>query len=187
MQPINDNLIVIEPGDPLQGIDDCLKIYLSGSMDVSGNMPWQQKFINALAKMTVPHPENPEVPDYSMFKFAIINPTCPVNGEPTLDNPEFVQKTQWMIQCQGEADVIFCNLLRKSTNISAILDYFVWAQSGKLVARIPGDNIFYPRAKMISEAFGVPLLGDSGSVIQVFEAIFGSIPKFAELQQFGLQ
>lgn len=185
MQQINENLIVLSPGDQPQ--NDCLKIYLSGSLDVSGaGIPWQQKFINGLSKMTIPHPENSSIPDYSTFKFAVINPLGPSNGEPTLDNPEYVQKTQWALQCQSEADVIFCNLLRKSTLISSIQDFLVWSQSGKLIVRCPSENVFYPQVSLLSQTFGIPLVGDSGSVIQVMETIFNGIPKFAELKQYGL-
>lgn len=188
MQQINENLIILSPGESYGDIgNDCLKIYLSGSLDMSGNgIPWQQKFINGLSKMTVPHPENPELPDYSMFKFAVVNPLGPANGEPTLDNPEYVQKFQWSLQCIGESDVIFCNFLRKSKLPSAINDLLIWAQSGKVVARVPTDSVFYPTIKLLSGAFGIPLVGDSGSVIQAMEAIFNGIPKFAELKQFGI-
>lgn len=188
MQQINENLIVLSPGDPLQEVaSDCLKIYLSGSLDVSGSgIPWQQKFINGLSKMTVPHPENPEIPDYSMFKFAVINPLSPSNGEPTLDNPEYVQKAQWSLQCIGESDVMFCNFLRRSKLPSAINDFLVWSQSGKVVVRIPGDSVFFPTVKILSDTFGIPMVGESGSVLQVMDAIFSGIPKFAELKQYGL-
>lgn len=188
MQQINENLIVLSPGDQLQGIaDDCLKIYLSGSLDVSGiGIPWQQKFINGLTKMTTPHPEDQSVPDYSTFKFAVINPLGPSNGEPTLNNPEYVQKTKWALQCQGMADVIFCNVLKKSKLPSAINDFLIWSQSGKVVARVPQESVFFPMVSLLSQAFGIPLVGDSGSVIQVMDAIFNGIPKFQELKQYGL-
>ena len=188
MQQINENLIVLSPGDQLQGVaDDCLKIYLSGSLDMSGNgIPWQQKFINGLSKMTVPHPEDPSIPDYSMFKFAVINPLGPANGEPTLDNPEYVQKTQWALQCQGMVDVIFCNLLKKSKLPSAINDFLIWAQSGKVVVRAPQESVFFPMISLLSQTFQIPLVSDSGSVIQVMDTMFKSNPKFQELSQYGL-
>ena len=188
MQQINENLIMLSPGDQLQGVaTDCLKIYLSGSLDVSGvGIPWQQKFINGLSKMTVPHPDSPNIPDYSNFKFAVINPLGPANGEPSMDNPEFVQKAQWCLQCQGEADVIFCNFLKKSSLLSAIQDFLVWSQSGKVVVRIPQESLFFPTVSIISGRFGIPIVGDAGSVINVMDTIFNGIPKFQELKQYGL-
>lgn len=187
MQPINENLVMLSPGDSFQGLDDCLKIYLSGSLDMSGNgVPWQQKFINGLSKMTAPGPKEPGCPDYSTFKFAVVNPLGPSNGEPILDNPEYVQKMQWSLQCQGEADVIFCNFLKKSKLPSAINDFLVWSQSGKVVVRVPGESVFFPTVKILSEAFHIPVVGDSSSIIKVMEAIFQGIPKFQELTQYGL-
>lgn len=185
MQQVNENLVVISPGEQAPG--DCLKIYLSGSLDMSGKgTPWQQKFINGLSKLTVQHPDSPDIPDFSMFKFAVINPLGPANGEPTLDNPEYVQKIQWCLQNQQEADVIFCNFLKKSTMMSAVQDFLVWSQSGKVVVRIPEESTFYPIVSTLSGTFGVPIIGGSGSVIDVMNTIFGSIPKFQELKQYGI-
>lgn len=188
MQQLNENLLILQPGDIFQETyNDALKIYLSGSLSLDNNkLPWQQKFINGLAKMTVPHPEDQTIPDYSMFKFLIFNPLIPSNGEPTIDNPEYVQKIQWEIQGQTTADVIFCNFLKRSTKLSAIQDFLLWAQSGKVVTRIPIESVFYPTINVLSKSFNIPCVGDTGSVIEVMQTIFTQIPKFNELAQFGL-
>ena len=188
MQQINENLLVLSPGDPYDvSYDNFLKIYLSGSLDLgNGGIPWQQKFINGLSKLTVPHPESPNIPDYSKFKFLVFNPLMPVNGEANISNPEYVQKVQWELGMQQQADVIFCNFLKKSALISAISGYLLWAQSGKVVCRCPMECVFFPQVKMVSDTFQVPLVGDTGSVIQVMDTIFQSIPKFNELLNYDL-
>ena len=55
MQQINEHLLVLSPGDPYDpSYENYLRIYLSGSLDFSGKLPWQQKFINGLTKLTTP-------------------------------------------------------------------------------------------------------------------------------------
>ena len=63
MQQINENLLVLSPGDPYdESYENYLKIYLSGSLDLGGKgISWQEKFINGLSKLTTPHPDSPEI------------------------------------------------------------------------------------------------------------------------------
>lgn len=188
MNQINENILVLSPGDQYdETYENYLKIYLSGSLDISGKgISWQEKFINGLAKLTTPHPESPEIPDYSAYKFLIINPLMPVSGEPTINNPQFLEKARWELGMMGQADVIFCNFLKKSTMLSAIQGYLLWAQSGKVVCRCPIESTFYSQIKVISDTFGVPMVGDTGSVIKVMDTIFQSIPKFNELLNYNI-
>ena len=190
MQQINENLLVLQPGDPYQEVyENFLKIYLSGSLDLGVGKPglsWQEKFINGLSKMTLPHPNEPNIPDYSKFRFLVFNPLVPVNGAPSIDNPEFVQKSQWELNMMGSADVIFCNFLRKSTNLSAISGFLLWAQSGKIVCRCPMDSMFYAQIKVISDTFQIPLVGDTGSVISVMDTMFQVNQKFNQLLNYNL-
>lgn len=185
---VNENLLVMQPGDQIgpEIGEDYLKIYLSGSLDVGGSgIPWQQKFINGLAAMTGPE-QKEGVPDYRAFKFLVINPLGPANGEPKVDNPEYVQKMQWEQGMMQQCDAIFCNFLKKSVKISAISGLLLWAQSGKVVCRCPMESVFYGQVKILSDIYGYPMVGDTGSVIKVMETMFQSIPKFVELQNFNL-
>lgn len=188
MQQINENLLVLSPGDQYQETyEDYLKIYLSGSLDLSGKgLSWQEKFINGLSKLTTPHPDAPGIPDYSQYKFLVFNPLMPVNGEASVDNPEYLQKTQWELGMQQQADAIFCNFLKRSTALSAIQGFLLWAQSGKVIVRCPLESTFYSQVKMISDTFQVPMVGDTGSVIKVMESMFTCIPKFNELLNYNL-
>lgn len=188
MQQINGNVVMISPGDAYdERFEDYLKIYLSGSLDLGGkSTPWQQKFINGLSKLTVKHPNKPELPDYTGFKFLVFNPLVPVNGEPSVDNPEFVQKLNWELEMMERSDVIFCNFLKKSVLISAISGYLLNAQTGKVICRCPIECNFYPQVKVLSDKYGIPLLGNSGSLIDAMKTMFEFIPKFKELANFSL-
>ena len=55
MQQISQNLYVLGPTDQWDGtLDGCIKIYLSGSIDLAKDPGWQERFINGLTKMTDP-------------------------------------------------------------------------------------------------------------------------------------
>lgn len=181
MQQLAENLVILQPGDPYQDLyENYLKIYLSGSLGVS-EIPWQQKFINGLQTFSGRGEK------YGSQKFLVINPLAPVNGEPNLGNPEFVQKTQWELQMMSSADVIFCNFLKKSTSPGALYGYLLWAQSGKVICRCPEESMFFSQVKLVSDCFGVPLLGNTDSVIQVLDTMFKTNQKFSGSLNYGLE
>lgn len=187
MQQVNGNLIVMNPGDMIDDTyNDYLKIYLAGSLDFGPRMPWQQKFINGLSMLATPHPESPNIPDYSKYKFVVFNPLVPMNGGPDLNNPDFINKMQWENNMMQSSDAIFFNFLKRASNFNSTIFYYLFAQSGKMVCRCPNESIFFPYLKTISDFYGIPFLGDTGSVITVMDTMFNYIPKFVELSKYNL-
>ena len=91
MQQINENLVVITAGEPWEeAMNDYLKIYLGGSIDLGEKFNWHGKFIQGMTKLTDPISGDPR---YNDKKFLIMSPRVPVmNPSPTLDNVEFVNK-----------------------------------------------------------------------------------------------
>ena len=96
MQQINENLLVLNVGDPF---DDSyagfLKIFLSGSTDLSGiaKTDWQTQVINAFTRLTDPYNGDPR---FNRMKFILMNPKIPIkNHTMDLSNQEFVSKVQW--------------------------------------------------------------------------------------------
>lgn len=182
MQQINENLVILQPGDPIEEIyRDMIKIYLTGTLDLNENkIPWQQKFINALAKITTSEPIE-GMPDLRGIKFLVINTLAPTNGPATLDNPEFTQKLQWELQNSEMADVIFCNYLKKGKSWGSLGGLLLNAKSEKLVVRCPIDSEFYGYIKILGQNFGFPVVGDSASAMVIIKAMFESVPKLVDL------
>lgn len=187
MQQINNNLIVLNPGDQWDDIyAGYLKIYLSGSSDLSGALKtdWQTKFINAMTRLT-----DPQVGDtrFNNMKFLIMNPKIPIkNPVPDLSNQEFTMKLQWELQMMSMADGIFCNFLKKSQAPSAMYGFLMNAGTQKVVTRCPQEYQGYAYINMICIQYGIPMLGDSGTVIDVLNKFFEYIPKFQEVANTGL-
>ena len=182
MQQINENLIVLQPGDPIEeSFGDMIKIYLSGTLDLNQNkIPWQQKFINALARIMSEEPKN-DMPDLRNFKFLIINPLIPTNGPMILDNPEFVQKINWELQCLELSDVIFCNFLKKGKEWSSLSGLMMNIRSEKMICRCPIDSEFYGYIKILGQNFGFPVVGDTSSALVIIKTMFESVPKLKDL------
>jgi hypothetical protein len=168
--------------DSLSG---CIKIYLSGSIDLGNPIGWQEKFINGLTKLTDP------VSGDDRFKgksYCIFNPKMAItNPSPTLDNQEFCGKVLWEYQMMAQSDLVFCNFMKKSKANSAVYGLLLNAQiPGKTIIRCPLEYCRYPMVKLISEAYQIPLLGDSGSVLDVMGLAFDRCEKFKVTNEYGL-
>lgn len=186
MQQISQNLYVLGPTDQWDGtLDGCIKIYLSGSIDLAKDPGWQERFINGLAKMTDPVNGDERLKAKS---YCVFNPRFPIqNPSPTLDNQEFCTKVLWEAQMLGISDIVFVNFMKKSKVSSAIYGFLLSAQStGKTIVRCPLEYCRYPMVKLLTQAYQIPLLGDSGSVRDVMEIALQSCPKFQEDTEFGL-
>jgi hypothetical protein len=185
MQQINENLVVIFAGDPWEeAMNDYLKIYLGGSVDLGEKFNWHGKFIQGLTKLTDPIAGDPR---YNDKKFLIMSPRVPViNPSPTLDNPEFINKKRWEFDMLKKSDVVFCNFLKKATTPGAINELLLMATSGKLVVRCPLDYFNYPTIKTISDSFGFPIFGETANTLDILQYMFTSIPKFVNIQNYGL-
>jgi hypothetical protein len=189
MQQINENLVVLQPGDPFEEIfGDMIKIYLSGTLDLIGGpnkLPWQQKFINALAKISSEEPRE-GMPDLRNIKFLVINPLAPTDGPMSLDNDGFVQKIQWELQCQEQADIIFCNFLKKGKDWNSLTGLLLNSKGNKLVVRCPIDSEFYGLIKILGQNFEFPVVGDSASAYVIVKAMAETNQKLKDLLENGI-
>lgn len=185
MQQINENLLVINAGDPWEeAMNDYLKIYLGGSIDLGEKYNWQNKFIAGMTKLTDSQAGDPR---YNDKKFLIMNPRVAVmNPSPTLDNPEYINKMRWEFDMLKKADAVFCNFSKKSTVPSALNELLLMVTSGKLVVRCPLDYCNYPTIKVVSDSFGFPIFGETANTLDIMQYIFTSISKFTDIQNYGL-
>lgn len=187
MLQVNEKILVLNPGDQLPTLtNDSIKLYLGGTMDFSSsNNDWQQKFIEGLAKLTDP------LKGLLMYKnvsWIIFNPHVlpTTNLAPSLDNPEFVQTMQWRIQMMDLADVVFLNIMNKSTSPIPVLEFGTMTTSGKLVVRCGENYQIYSQIRLYCEKYQIPLLTGKTSVKDVLLAMGSYTQKFQELQSLQL-
>lgn len=185
MQEINKNLIVIGIEDKWDdSMNDYLKIYLCGSIDLGETFNWHDKFISGLGKLVDPKTGDPRFNDK---KYLVMNPRVDIkNPEISLENPEFVAKTEWELQMIRLSDGIFCNFLKKSKSPFGMHGFLLGVSSGRMIVRCPLEYINYPYVKLVTSNLDIPLLGDSGTTIDVLLELFRCAPKFNEVANFGL-
>lgn len=188
MNQVKNNLLVLGPGDQIpDGTEDALKIYLSGTVDLSGNekFMWQEKFINGMSELV---DQEKGLIMFKKYNYIIFNPYyVPQNPAPHIMNPEFTNLKMWETQCLEVADGIFCNFLKRSTSAIPLFEFGYTARSGKLVVRCPEEYQNYALVKFYCENFNIPLLpGKTGSILSVLQSLFAYCPKFQELGNSNL-
>jgi hypothetical protein len=188
MQQINDNLIVLNPGDQL---DDSmssyyLKIFLAGSVDLADTFNWQDKFIQGMSKLVDPRMGDPR---FKGKKYILLNPRTNItNPAASLDNPEFTTKFSWELAMIKAADAVFCNFLKRAQAPIGMYEFCLAAYTGKTIVRCPMEYFGYPFVKLVSQDQGgaLSILGDKATVIDVLLEMFNRIPVFQETTKYGL-
>lgn len=175
MNQVSANVMVLYPGEiPPPGCEDAIKLMLVGSVDArpDGKFDWGGKFINGLVDICDPVKG---ILQYRGLRFLVFNSVVPSSNPgapPTVDNEEFVGKTNWMIQSIGESDLIFCNFLKKSTNPFPLFWLGLMAQTGKLVVRCPDQYMGYGLVQVVCKNYNIPLMpGKVGSVLAIVQAM----------------
>jgi len=187
MYQVNERIVVLNPGDQVPAItNDSVKVYLAGTMDFgAAENDWQNIWVDGLSKLSDP------IKGLLLIKnvnWIVFNPKVPPqqNLAPTLDNQEFVQTMQWRMTMMDMADVVFLNIMNKSTSPIPILEFGSLLTSGKLIVRCGEQHQIYSQIRLYCEKYNVPLLTGKTSVKDVILAAGNYIQKFRDLQQSQL-
>lgn len=197
MKTISDNVIVIEMGEQLPpGTEDAIKILLVGTesidnptVDPSGlpsTYDWQSKFAQGTA--SVANPEDGLIM-FKNAKYIIINakyipvmtPDITVPG-----NMELVNKYNWILEMANVADIIFCNILKKTTSPIPLMEFGLFSTSQKLVMRCPESYQYYQVVKLICERNKIPLLHSKSTVKDALFSAYSFCRRFQDLQKYQL-
>ena len=178
MQQVHNNLIILNVGDmPTEVmVNSCLSIYIDGSMSMTDNLDWTQKFINGLAILS-----NPQTGDerFKKFRFMVYNPRYkPQNATPDLKNPEFVNVNDWKLNSMAQAQACFFNFLKKSQSPAPLFSLGILCgqiASGvpnKTIIRCPVEYMSYPTVKYYSNKYGIPCFNSNLNVKTAIESFF---------------
>lgn len=189
MNQVLDNLLVLGPGEAIpEGAEDSLKLYLAGSVDLSGNEKymWQDKFIAGMAELVGP---DHGLLMFQKYNYIVFNPYyVPQNSAPNIMNPEFGMLKQWEFMAMDMADGIFCNFLKRSTSPLPLFNFGYVCRSGKVVVRCPDEYYQYALIRFICQNYNIPLLpGKTGSILSVLQSLFAYCPAFQEATNSSLQ
>lgn len=195
MKTISDNVIVIEMGEQLPpGTEDAIKILLVGTESVDniapnsepGTYDWQNKFIQGTA--SIANPQDGLIM-FKNAKYVIINAKyIPVITPDAMTpaNQELINKYNWILEMANCSDIIFCNILKKTTSPIPLMEFGLFATSQRLVVRCPETYQYFQVVKLICERSNIPLLQSKSTVKDVIFSAYSFCKKFQELQKYQL-
>lgn len=195
MKNISDNVIVLEMGEPIPpGSEDAIKILLVGSESIDGQTAigqpgtydWQSKFAQGVASIANP---NDGLIMFKNAKYLIINSKyIPViTPDPMIpENTELMNKYNWILDMSNAADIIFCNILKKTTSPIPLMEFGLFVPSQKLVMRCPETYPYFQLVKLICERSQVPLLQSKSTVKDALFSAYSFCKRFQELQKYQL-
>lgn len=192
MKNISENVIVLEVGEPIPpGSDDAIKILLVGteSIDgpgVEGTYDWQSKFAQGIA--SIANPDDGLIM-FKNAKYLIINSKyIPViTPDPMIpENTELFNKYNWILEMANASDIIFCNILKKTTSPIPLMEFGLFATSQKLVMRCPETYPYFQLVKLICERSNIPLLQSKSTVKDALFSAYSFCKRFQELQKYQL-
>lgn len=195
MKNISDNVIVLEMGEPIPpGSEDAIKILLVGSESIDGQTAngqpgtydWQSKFAQGVASIANP---NDGLIMFKNAKYLIINSKyIPViTPDPMIpENAELMNKYNWILDMSNTADIIFCNILKKTTSPIPLMEFGLFVPSQKLVMRCPETYPYFQLVKLICERSQVPLLQSKSTVKDALFSAYSFCKRFQELQKYQL-
>lgn len=197
MKQISDNVIMIQMGEQIPpGSDDAIKILLVGTESIDtpsatapsqpGTFDWQAKFAQGTASVANP---NDGLIMFKNARYVIINAkyipmTMPDVTMP--ENTELINKYNWIMDMANAADIIFCNILKKTTNPIPLMEFGLFVPSQKLVVRCPEAYPYFQIVKLICERNKLPLLQSKSTVKDVLFSAYSFCKKFQDLQRYQL-
>ena len=195
MEQLASNISVLHVGEPMPaaGVEDYVKIALVGSTDLidGGQLDWYSAFCNGLVAIAG-RESNRGVNIFKNLNYLIFSCKTPpvANGIISPENPEFMTHWSWVQDVATLSDGIFCNFLKRSTNIMPFYWFTLFATSGKLVCRVPSetDYIYAGLVSATCQRFNIPMFpGKMGNVMSVIQAFFSFIPKMQLLNNPAIQ
>ena len=197
MKTISDNVIVIEMGEQLPpGTEDAIKILLVGTESIDNTTvnptgqpstyDWQSKFAQGTA--SIANPQDGLIM-FKNTKYVIINAKYIPVMTPDIaapGNQELVNKYNWILEMANCADIIFCNILKKTTSPIPLMEFGLFATSQKLVVRCPETYQYFQLVKLICERSNIPLLQSKSTVKDALFSAYSFCKRFQEMQKYQL-
>lgn len=133
---------VITSPQPLQQDDPRPRIFLAGSINMGQTRDWQAEFAAALSGLDV----------------IILNPRredWDTGWRTEADEPEFRRQVEWELQALESADVIVMYLDPGSQSPISLLEFGLYARSGRLIVLCPPGFWRKGNVDVTAEYYGV--------------------------------
>lgn len=143
------NAIVVTPpakpdwDNPLVNFEKYKKIFLAGSIEMGKAEDWQNEIIQA-------------VQDSRRIIFNPRREQWDASWEQSIDNPKFREQVEWELNALEEADMIILNLVPETMSPISLLEFGLFARSGKLVVYCPDGFWRKGNVDVVCEKYNVP-------------------------------
>ena len=119
------------------------KIFLAGSIEMGKAEDWQRKIIDA-------------VKDSERVIFNPRRENWDSSWEQTIDNPQFKEQVDWELDALESSDMIIMNLVPETMSPISLLEFGLFARSGKLVVYCPDGFWRKGNVDVVCEKYKVP-------------------------------
>jgi len=119
------------------------KIFLAGSIEMGKAEDWQKKIIEA-------------VKDSDRVIFNPRRENWDSSWEQTIDNPQFKEQVDWELDALESSDMIIMNLVPETMSPISLLEFGLFARSGKLVVYCPDGFWRKGNVDIVCEKYKVP-------------------------------
>ena len=119
------------------------KIFLAGSIEMGKAEDWQSKIIEA-------------VKDTQRVIFNPRRESWDSSWEQSIDNPKFKEQVEWELDALENADMIILNLVPETMSPISLLEFGLFARSGKLVVYCPDGFWRKGNVDVVCDKYNVP-------------------------------
>jgi len=126
-----------------------VKIFLAGTIDMGASENWQDYVVKAL-----------ECGISSGINVDLYNPRRTEwdnSLEQSFENPQFNQQVTWEMSNLDKADIIIINFLPNSKSPISLLEFGMYASSGKVLVACQKDFYRSGNISMVCEKHNIPL------------------------------
>ena len=148
--------IVITPPSDMGTPPQYKRVFLAGSIEMGKAEDWQKKIIEAIKN----------------FKILVFNPRreeWDSSWEQTMDNPKFVEQVNWELEHLEIADLIVMYLAPGTISPISLLEFGLYARSGKLVIYCPDGFHRKGNIDVTCERYNIPQVENFEELITIIK------------------
>lgn len=150
------SIIITPPGEFYGNPPGYKSIFLAGSIEMGKAEDWQKTIIDATMD----------------FKKIIFNPRreqWDATWDQSMSNPKFVEQVNWELDKLEKADMIIMNLTPGTMSPISLLEFGLYARSGKMVVYCPEGFWRKGNIDVVCERYHIPQVQDFKELITLIK------------------
>lgn len=136
-------IVITPPGIYFDKIEGYKSIFLAGSINQGESEDWQKKIIDA-------------VQDSNRIIFNPRREKWDPSWEQSIDNPQFKEQVEWELNALENSDMIIMYFEPGSISPISLLEFGLFARSGKMVVYCPNGFFRKGNVDVVCEKYRIP-------------------------------